>query len=66
MNKTKRHSLILSSLLLPALLFSQIPTNVDVDTDSRDIGIWDNPWYVVGLIAIVVVAVLLIRWSRKR
>ena len=66
MKTHKKYALILVSWWVPALLFAQIPTNVDVDTGKRDLSIWENPWYILGLITIVAVAIIILRWRRKR
>lgn len=62
----KRISAFLSLVLVAVTsLVAQIPTDIDVDSGRTDQAIWDNPWYLVLFIAIILIAALLIRRSRK-
>lgn len=62
----KRISAFLSLVLVAVTsLVAQIPTDIDVDSGRTDQAIWDNPWYLVLFIAVILIAALLIRRSRK-
>lgn len=62
----KKWIMLLMMLPVSIASWAQFPTDVDVDTGRRDISIWDNPLYIGALVAVVVAAVVIIRWNRKR